>query len=594
MPVDTIPQRLFDQAAKAPASPAYYAKAGGTWVPTGYGLYADQVKRAGKALIALGFAPGSSVAILGANRPEWAILGLACMAVGGAPAGIYATSSPVEARYIVNHTEAPIVLVDGEVQWQKIRAERANMPHLRWVVTMRGARVDDPQVLSWDAFLGKGEKVADATFFERLHALEPGGVASLIYTSGTTGPPKGVMLSHANIAFAGTQALELTNVTWSDRILSYLPLSHIAEQIFTLYGPITAGCCVYYAESIEKVPDNLREVRPTLFFAVPRIWEKFHAGVAAKLAATHGAKRLLADWAREVGRRASVYTMRGQRLPIALEAQYRLANRLFFTKVKEALGLDRGRFFVSGAAPVARKVLEFLASLDIVVHEGYGMSENAGSTSLNRLHKTKLGSVGTAIRGVDSKIADDGESLTCGPNTFLGYYKEPAATAAAIVDGWLHSGDLGAIDADGFISITGRKKDLIITAGGKNIAPTNIEAALKTHALVSEVVVIGDRRKHLTALVVLDVDSATRFRQERGLADSGPLHADPAIVAEVRRGLDAVNADMARVEQVKKFVILPKPFSIETGELTPTLKVKRKVVEEKFSTEIESMYRDRD
>jgi long-chain acyl-CoA synthetase len=220
------------------------------------------------------------------------------------------------------------------------------------------------------------------------------------------------------------------------------------------------------------------------------------------------------------------------------------------------------------------------------------MSENTGSTSLNRLHKTKLGSVGTALRGVDAKIADDGEILTRGPNVFLGYYKEPEATAAALVDGWLHSGDLGAIDAGGFISITGRKKDLIITAGGKNIAPSNIESALKKHELVSEVVVIGDRRKHLTALIVLDVDAATRFCQERGLGGTGPLHTDQAVVAEVQRALDAVNADMARVEQVKKFVILPKAFSIETGELTPTLKVKRKVVEAKFSTEIESMYRD--
>jgi|CZKU01.1.fsa_nt_gi long-chain acyl-CoA synthetase len=592
MPVDTIPQRLFDRAAAAPDSPAYYSKVGGAWVPTGYRRYAEQVKHAGKALMALGCAHGSSVAILGANRPEWVVADLACMAIGGAPAGIYATSSPVEARYIVNHTESPVVFVDSDAQWQKIRAERANLPNLRWIVTMRGAVVNDPQVLSWDAFVARGEAIPDAAFFERIHALEPGGIAALIYTSGTTGPPKGVMLSHANVAFAGTLAIEIASLGCSDRLLSYLPLSHIAEQIFSLYGPLTAGSAIYFAESIDHVPANLREVRPTVFFGVPRIWEKFHAAIAAKLATAGGARKRVAAWALGVGQRASAYKMRGERLPLALEAQYRVANKVFFLRLKQAIGLDRGRLFVSGAAPIAREILEFFAALDIVVHEGYGQSENAGGTSINRPGRVKLGSVGVALPGVEAKIADDGEILARGPNVFLGYYKDPAATADALVEGWLHSGDLGVIDADGFVSITGRKKDLIITAGGKNVAPTNIEAALKNHALVSEVVVIGDRRKHLTALVTLDAEAGARFREERGLDRGRPLHTDPAVVSEVQRALDAVNADMARVEQVKKFVILPSPFSIETGELTATLKVKRKLVEEKFSAEIESMYQD--
>jgi long-chain acyl-CoA synthetase len=592
MPADTIPQRLFDRASIAPASPAYYAKEGGAWVPTSFAVYADQVKRAGKALMALGVGPGSGVAILGANRPEWVVFDLACMAIGGAPAGIYATSSPVEVRYVVNHTEAQVVLVDTDLQWQKVRAERANLPNLRWVVTMRGTVVDDPQVLSWEAFLARGEATSDAAFFERLYALEPGGVATLIYTSGTTGPPKGVMLSHGNLAFAGTEATAIARLTADDRTVSYLPLSHIAEQIFTLLGPLTAGSSVYFAESIDRLPDNLREVRPTLFFGVPRIWEKFHAGIAAKLAEARGAKKLIARWAQGIGRRASAHAMRGEPLPLALAAQYRVAQALFFSKVKQALGLDRGRFFVSGAAPIGQDVLEFLASLDLVVHEGYGLSESTGCTSINHRGRARFGSVGTAMTGTEAKIASDGEIVARGPSVFLGYYKEPEATAEVLVDGWLHSGDLGAIDARGFISITGRKKDLIITAGGKNIAPTNIEAALKQHALVAEAVVIGDRRKHLTALVILDAEAGARFRQGLGLEAGGPLHTDPAVLAEVQRAFDAVNADMARVEQVKKFRVLRSPFSIDTGELTPTLKVKRKVVEQKFAAEIESMYRD--
>jgi long-chain acyl-CoA synthetase len=592
MVADTIPQRLFDRAAASPDAPAYYAKEDGAWVPTGNGLYADQVKRAGKALIALGCSGAFRVAILGANRPEWVIADLGCMAVGGAPAGIYATSSPAEVRYIVNHTEAPVVFVDADAQWQKVRAERANLPNVRWIVAMRGTVIDDPQVLSWDAFLAAGSAVSDAAFFERLAALEPGGLATLIYTSGTTGPPKGVMLSHGNIAYTGTLTIEIADLGETDRTLSYLPLSHVAEQTFTLFGPLTAGSVVYFAESIEKVPENLREVRPTVFFAVPRIWEKFHAGIATKLSTARGTKKHVARWAMSVGRRASERKMRGERLPLALEAQYRVANRVFFSKLKAALGLESGRLFVSGAAPIARDVLEFFAALDIVVNEGYGLSENTGGTSINRPGRVKLGSVGSALPGIEAKIADDGEILTRAPNVFLGYFKDPGATAEVLVDGWLHSGDLGAVDADGFISITGRKKDLIITAGGKNIAPSNIEAALKNHVLVSEVVVLGDRRKHLTALVILDVESGARFRAEHGLDAGRPLHTDPEIVAEVQRALDAVNADMARVEQVKKFRILPAPFSVETGELTPTLKVKRKIVEEKFSAEIESMYRD--
>ena len=592
MPADTIPQRLFGRASIAPASPAYHVKEDGAWVPTSFAVYADQVKRAGKALMALGVGPGAGVAILGANRPEWVVFDLACMAVGGAPAGIYATSSPSEVRYIVNHTEAPVVLVDSDAQWQKLRAERANLPSLRWVVTMRGAVVDDPQVLSWETFLARGEATSDAAFFERLHALEPGGVATLVYTSGTTGPPKGVMLSHGNLAFAGTVATAVARLTPDDRTLSYLPLSHVAEKIFTLLGPLTAGSAVYFAESIDRLPDNLRDVRPTVFFGVPRIWEKLHAGIAAKLAEARGAKKLIARWAQGVGRRAAAHTMRGERLPLPLAAQYRVAQQLVFSKVKQALGLDQGRFLVSGAAPIGQDVLEFLASLDLVVHEGYGLSENTGTTSINRPGRARFGSVGPAMTGVEAKIASDGEIVARGPNVFLGYYKEPEATAEALVDGWLHSGDLGAIDAHGFISVTGRKKDLIITAGGKNIAPTNIEATLKHHALVAEAVVIGDRRKHLTALVILDAEAGARFRQELGLDAGGPLHTDPAVLAEVQRVLDAVNADMARVEQVKKFRVLPSPFSIETGELTPTLKVKRKVVEQKFAAEIEAMYRD--
>jgi long-chain acyl-CoA synthetase len=484
------------------------------------------------------------------------------------------------------------VVVENEAQWEKIRKERANLPHLRWVVTMEGTRVDDPMALAWDEFMARGAGVSDVEFFARLHSLQPRGLATLIYTSGTTGPPKAVMLSHENLAWTSKSAVRTVSSTPADTALSYLPLSHIAEQIVSIHCPIAVGSAVYFAESMEKVPANLKEVRPTIFFAVPRIWEKFHAGITAKLGEAAGAKKHLAAWALSVGSRVSELRMRGEPLPLTLEVQARAAERLVLSKVKQAVGLDRVRVAVTGAAPIATEILEFFASLGLVVAEGYGMTENTGSSTFNSAGHVKLGTVGTCVPGEELRIADDHEILMRGPNVFLGYLKDPEATAEALAGGWLHTGDLGAIDAQGFLTITGRKKDILITAGGKNIAPKNIEAALKNHPLVSEAVVIGDRRKFLTVLVTLDAEGAVRFRSERGVGGDAAHHEHPAIVAEVQRAVDAVNEELARVEQVKKFRILPRPFGIDTGELTPTLKVKRSVVALKFAAEIESMYAD--
>jgi long-chain acyl-CoA synthetase len=589
---DTIPARLFQQAKRLSSRPAYHVHTGGAWRATSWEKYAEEVKQAGKALIALGFEAGQSVSILGFNRPDWVIFDVACMAVGGAPAGIYTTCSPEEVRYIVDHCEAPIVLVENQEQWEKIQAERANMPKLRHVVMMRGAPdVSDPIVLSWEAFLAKGDAVADADFFGRMDALEPNQLATLIYTSGTTGPPKGVMLSHANLTWTASAQQDLVHVDESDCVLSYLPLSHIAEQMFTIHGAITNGCGVYYAESIEKVPDNLKEVQPTIFFGVPRIWEKFHAGISGKLQQATGVKKALVDWATGVGTRVNERRSKGGEPTGALALQYKLADKLIFSKLKPAIGLGRARYCVSGAAPIAREVLEFFASLDIVVLEVYGQSEDNGPTSFNLPNRFKFGTVGPAIPGVEVKIADDGEILVRGPNVFMGYYKDEAATKETLVDGWLHSGDLGAFDDAGFLSITGRKKDIIITAGGKNIAPKNIEHALKNHPLINEAVVIGDRRKFLSALVTLDPEAVEPWAKEHG-ADPNNLHQDPKLLAEIQKCVDEVNSHLARVEQLKKFTVLERNLTIEDGELTPTLKVKRNAVAESFKDRIEQMYAD--
>ena len=584
MAVDTISNRLLQRAKSAPNDPAYYVREGGAWKPTNWGTYSDQVTQAGRALIALGFEPGQTACILGFNRPEWAILDLATMGAGGAPAGIYTTCSPVEVRYIVAHAEAPIILVEDESQWRKVQAEIANMPHLKHVVTMKGVpKIDHGLVMTWDEFMAKGDQVDKQAYLDRVEALEPDALATLIYTSGTTGPPKGVMLSHHNLAWTANAAIQITTINADDCSLSYLPLSHIAEQMFTLHIPITTGARVYFAESIEAVPENLKEVQPTIFFGVPRIWEKFHAGITAKLKDATGLKAKLVKWAMNVGWETNKSPNGTKGL------QYALADKLIFSKLKPAIGMGNARVCVSGAAPIAREVLEFFAGLDLLVLEVYGQSEDTGPTSFNTPTNYRFGTVGPALPGVEVKIADDDEILVKGPNVFLGYYKDQEATDATLSNGWLHSGDLGAFDDDGFLSITGRKKDIIITAGGKNITPKNLEAAIKNHELINEAVVIGDRRKYLSALVTIDPEAGEAWAAANG-EDANALHKSAKLRASIQAHIDEMNSHFARVEQIKKFTILTRNLTIEDGELTPTLKVKRAKVSDHFADDIEAMY----
>jgi len=586
MAFKTIPQLVLDNGRKLGSAPAYFVRGPERWEPTSWSGYATEVRRAGAALVALGVEPGRAVAILGANRPEWVITDVGAMAAGAIPAGIYATSSPAECAYILNHSEAPVIVVENEAQWQKIAAVRDELPHLRHVVTMRGTAVDDPLVLGWDAFMAKGEK--EQGIDDRLEGLRPDTVTTYIYTSGTTGRPKAVMLTQDNLAWTAAQACELAKATRDDRLVSYLPLSHVAEQMFTIHIAAVAGYPVYYAQSLDKLNANLVEVEPTLFFGVPRVWEKFHAGVVEKLKENTGVKAKLVEQATAVGRRVVGSLCRGQRPSIADSAQFALFEKLIYSKVQEGLGLDKCRMCVSGAAPVSKEILEFFAGFGVPVFEVYGQSEDCGPTSFNVPGRTKFGSVGPPFPGVEVKIAGDGEIIVRGRNVFAGYAKDPEATNEALSDGWLHTGDLGEFDADGFLTITGRKKDLIITAGGKNVAPKLFEGGIRNHPLVSEAVVIGDRRKYLTALITLDSEAAARFAQEHGLA--GPPDQSDEVRREIQAAVDDVNADMARVEQIKKFTILPRELSIADGELTPTLKVKRNVVTAHFEAEIEAMY----
>jgi long-chain acyl-CoA synthetase len=589
---DTIPHRLLRQAAATPSSIAYQAKSEGRWQPTTWQTYANQVRSAARALISLGFARGAKVAILGFNRPEWVIFDLAAMMAGGVPAGIYTTCSADEVHYIVDHCEAHAILVEDGAQLAKVMARRAELPHLRWVILMRGATGGGANVLTWDEFLARADATSVAELDARLDAIQPSDLATLIYTSGTTGPPKGVMLSHHNLSFTSQTLIDVGGAAAGDDVsLSYLPLSHIAEQMGTIHMPTTAGrTTVFFAESLDKVPDNIKEVRPTVFFGVPRIWEKFHAGLAGRLNEVTGTRRRLVDWARRVCTAVNHCRSRGEPIPRRLALQYAIADRLVIKKIKAAVGFDRARVLSSGAAPIAPDVLSFFASIDLPIFEVYGQSEDCGPTSANMVGKTRIGSVGPPLPGLEVKIAEDGEILVRGPNVFLGYYKDPAATQDAIRDGWLCSGDLGALDKEGFLSITGRKKEIIITAGGKNITPKNIEEALKQSPLVGEAVVIGDRRKYLTVLITIEEDAARKLLPEIGEADK--LAVAPPLRTAIQQRVDEVNQTLARVEQIKKFSILSRPFGIATGELTPTMKLKRKIIAEMYQREIDAMYID--
>ncbi len=589
MAIDSIPRRAREHAARLGDQAAYHVRTASGWQPTSWRDFGAEISRAARALIALGLEPGGRVAMLGGNRPEWVIFHHAAMAAGGAGAGIYATLTPAEAAYVLRHSGARVLLVEAAEAWQAIAALGEELPELVRVVTMRGVpAAGDPRVLTWEGFDALGGGLPERVLEERIEALREDDLASLIYTSGTTGRPKGVMLSHRNLLWTATALAAIVESKPGDCALSYLPLSHIAEQLGTVHIPATVGTTVYFAQALEKLPEHLREVQPHLFFGVPRVWEKIQAALAARLGAVRGFKGRLLGWARRVASEVNERRNRGVPIPLGLALSYRLASRLVFGKLKAALGFSRARALVTGAAPLAREVMEFFASLDLPIHEVYGQSEGSGPTSYNYPGRTRFGSVGRPLEGVEVQLAEDGEILLRGPNVFLGYFQDPDATRETLVDGWLCSGDLGAFGADGLLNITGRKKEILITAGGKNLAPVAIEAAIKESPLVADAVLIGDRRKFVSALITLDGPAAASLAAEQGGKELP--HESPRVREAIEVVVEQVNRRLARFEQVKRFTLLPIPFSIEGGELTPTMKIKRRVVTEKYAAEIEAMY----
>ncbi|MBT3299839.1 MAG: AMP-binding protein [Candidatus Marinimicrobia bacterium] len=595
---------LFNQAEQNGDMSAFSYKSKDQWQEITWNTYKTDVHTAAGSLLSLNCEAGDKVCILGFNCYEWVVMDMAAMMIGAIPAGIYETSSPEEITYILNHSEAKIVLIENQEQWEKIEKIRGDLQYLKTVILMKNCeRINDGLTISWDAFMDISSTAKMDTALINMMQCKPDDVATFIYTSGTTGAPKAVMLTNDNLTWTAKQAIDMIGLLPSDTSLSYLPLSHIAEQMFTIHAPTIVGWKVYFATGRLDVLTNLKEVYPSVLFGVPRVWEKFYAGIKEKVDSATGLKAKIMAFAMKKGTEANMARFEGK---VSEGFGYNLANKLVFSKVKEAIGFTKLRVAVSGAAPINADILKFFASLDVPIWEVYGQSEGSGPTTFNRPEQTKLGSTGPKYPGTEVKLAEDGEILLKGRNVFKGYYKDQIATDECLTEGWLHSGDLGRFDEDDFLFITGRKKEIIVTSGGKNIAPTAIEEQLKGIPVVSQAVVIGDRRNYITALITLDAGYLLRTKLDVDITGISPTElvnefqkydrdysefcTDSDVLKEVQDGINNVNDLFARVEHVRKFKILPRDFSIVEDELTPTFKIKRKKVYANWEDSIEKLY----
>ena len=583
----TVMEVMDSVASRHASRPALGHKVGGTYQTLSWKDYRDKVRLCARGFMKLGLEPKQGVSIIGFNCVAWVVADLAAIYAGGFPAGIYTTNTPDQCQYIADHSDSAIVVVEDKAQLDKFLSVRDRLPKVKAFVVMQG-KVEGEGVYTFDQVLELGRDVPEADLEARIAGQKPDDVCTLIYTSGTTGDPKAVMISHDNITFVAEAVKTLIDFS-EETFLSYLPLSHIAEQVVSIHGPMAAAGCTYFAESMEKLGENLREVHPTIFFGVPRVWEKIQAKMVEAGSKNTGLKKKIAVWARAQGLAGGYADQGGTARPML----YEVANALVFKKVRVALGLDRCRYAITSAAPISRGTLEFFLSLGIPLMEVYGMSECTGPATVSLPNRYRTGSVGTVIPGTETKIAEDGEICMRGRHVFKGYYKNPEATAEALdADGWLHSGDIGEFDKEGFLRITDRKKDLLITAGGENIAPQVLEGKLRDISVVGHAVVVGDREKHLAALLTIDL---TKLEEARSRAGSDAKTLPEAAKCEklhrwLQGEVDAVNRDLARVQAIKKIKILPAELSVETGELTPTMKIKRKVIYKKYEAEIRAFY----
>jgi len=593
---ESFPSLFFQQVEANQDRIALRRKEHGIWKRTTWKEYGNRVQKTAVGLLSLGLGPGDRVAILGENRPEWLICHLASMSIGCVTCGVYSTSAPEQVAYVVGHSESKVLFADNEEQVDKVLQILAKLNLKRVVVwDPKGLwGFSHPDIQFFDEFMGEGEaylREHPRSISERMKAIDPQDTAMMIYTSGTTGPPKGAMITHHNILSITDSFMSAVPFHEKDEMLSYLPLAHIYENLISLFQAVKGGGTVNFVESIDTLAQNLREVSPTVFASVPRIWEKFASVVEIRMSDSTVLKKALYRLAVLVGLRY-VRSRQGTKERFLWSLLYWPLYGLVLYHLKRQLGLERVRYAVCAAAPASPELFEYFNALGVPLREGYGQTESTGVIALQRIDRPRWGYVGEPVPGMEVKIDEDGEILTRGAGVFKGYFKDPELTASTIKDGWLHTGDVGTLE-DGFIKILDRKKDIIITAGGKNITPAFIENKLKFSAYIQDAVVIGERKKYLVALILIDEDNVTKYAQDHRIPFTtfADLTQNPEIRKLIEGEVSKVNKTLSQVETIKKFELLPRRFYEEDGDVTPTKKVKRRFLEKRYADLIQKMYR---
>ena len=595
---DTLPKLFLRRCQTLGGRTAHREKHLGIWKSRSWAEFLDSARAIGLGFAALGLTRGEVVSVLSEDNKEWiyADLGIQCM--GGIVSGIYPTDSSEQVAFLLRNSDSRFLIAENAEQLDKFLEIRDRVPRVRKCIVLDREGLhdfSDGQVLFLDELceIGRREHERDTGRFEReTAASRPDDVAILIYTSGTTGRPKGAMVSHANILCSATSCQRVLTTREGDEQLCFLPLCHVLERLVSVFIPIVAKSVVNFAESIETVFDNLREVSPASFTAVPRVWEKIHSRVSVMAGEATPTGRWAYGRALACGMARAEYLMDGRTVPLGLEARFRLWDRLVLANLRRMIGLDRARHIATGAAPISPDLVKWYWAIGLIMLEGYGQTESSGILSVNLPDRNKIGSVGPAVPGVEVKIGPDREILARGPLVFKGYWNDPEKTAETVREDWLHTGDAGRIDDDGFVWITGRIKDIIITAGGKNISPAEVENMVKFSPYVSDAIVVGDRRRYLTALIMIDRENVERFAQANRVpfSDFASLCAAPPVRELVRAEVDRANARLAPVEQVKDFRLLDILLTAEDDEMTPTMKLRRQHVERKHRALIDEMY----
>lgn len=589
--VDTLTQLFLNAIKSYPKDDLMLYKEKGHYVPISTEEFGNRVKHVALGLKDLGLEAGDKLIILSENRPEWTITDLATLCLGAVSVPIYTSLVEDQIKYIIDNSDAKIVVYSDSEQGKKIEAARKELGKVTHYVTFASDAFEG--VLTLNQIKERGEKIAqdNPDLFENTASkVQPDDVASIIYTSGTTGVPKGVMLTHINFLSNIKTAADILFFSEKDTVLSFLPLSHVLERMVT-FTYLFKGCSIGYAESIETVAENLLEIRPQIMVSVPRVFEKIYSKVMDNVLSSSFLKKKIFFWALNVGKKYGRKKLLSQPISKGLQIKRNLAHKLVFSKIIEKTG-GRVRFFVSGGAPLARDIAEFFYAMGLVVLEGYGLTETAPVIAVNTFDNMKFGTVGKPIPGVEVKIAEDGEILTKGPNVMKGYYNMEAETQETFDGEWLRTGDIGHLDEDGFLVITDRKKDIIVTAGGKNVAPQPIESKLKTNAYISNAMVIGDRRKFISALIIPNFEKLEEYAKHSGLdyEDVEDLIKNEKVMNFMQSEVERATTGLSSYEKVKKIALLNRDFDIEKGEITPTLKVKRNIVEQKYKDLIDNIY----